>query len=359
MIVVYPMLTSSNVNPNIIPGLAKAIEKYTLVYNTDDILRVVNGSLATAFKIAAPLIISAGTIALAPKIKQMVSKFNEGDQLIEIGKRGSLGGSNRGRPPYKGNQNIKSTLPYSQPSDEEDSKDTQKPQQIKRGISKVEVPKAFSETLSLEPTWIQLNTDFKGLQLLGVKVVPFIIESSTPIIDLMMSDANLKNWSFQAQKFARKVPRVIFKFMRALRIPGIKDKALTGDPKKDIIYGTTGHGRSMFLTLSNLDMEQSSMFSNPNVVRRLQKLGWASFVITDDVNKNATFCMKEFGGICSQSPYSYIMASQGKTQHEVYKDLEDVKRSAGPFFRMSTNRKKMFSEAAVANRYKSFRNLLD
>ena len=354
MIVVYPMLTSSNVNPNIIPGLAKAIEKYTLIYNTDDILRVVNGKLATIFKIAAPVILSAGTLALAPKIRGMVSKFAENQNLSEI----ELDQLSEVFPQNWNPKWGQKTNQGEEPKEREKGL-PRSPVEIKKGISKLDIPKAFPESLSLEPTWVQLNTDIKGLQLLGVKVVPFVIESSAPIIDLMMQDTNLKSWALQSQKFMRKVPRFLFKFMRALRIPGIKDKALTGDPKKDVIYGTTGYGRSMFLAISNLDMEQSALFSNPNVVRKLHKLGWASFVITDDVNKTATFCMKEFGGICSQLPYSYIMASQGKGQHDVYKDLEDIKRSAGPFFRMSTNRRKMFSERIVAKKYSNYRNLLD
>lgn len=343
MIVVYPMLTSGNVNPNIIPGLAKSIEKYTIVYNTDDILKVVNGNIATVFKYAAPLILSAGAIVLAPKITDAASKLAkklfESENVSEI---------YPGTKTQTGNQDDSETKEDNLPK-------TRSP--IKTGSAKLDIPKSFPESLSLEPTWLQLNTDIKGLQIVGVKVVPFTIQSPTPIIDLMMQDINLKSWALQSQKISRKIKSLVFRFLRI--VPGLKGKAMSGDPKKDIVHGSTQYGKSMFIALSNLDMEQSAVFSNPMAVKKLQKLGWASFIITDDVNKSATFCMKEFGGICSQLPYSYIMASQGKGQHEVYKDLEDVKRSAGPFFRMSTNRKKMFSEATVSKKYNSFRNLLD
>jgi len=363
MIVVYPMLTSSNVNPNILPGLAKAVEKYTLVYNTDDILKVVNGNLATVLKYSLPLAVTAGTFYLKTRgvedVKNILKRFRK-ESLEEV--RGiGRGGLSGGRPSYKdpmvGQSQYQDRL---KEPEKPEMGPVKSPMPIKgAGTSKIDIPKSFPETLSLEPTWIQLQTDLKGLQLLGVKVVPFVVESTDSIVDLMLKDVNLKKWSFQAQKYLRKVPRFLFRFMRALRIPMIKDKALTGDPKTDFIYGTTGYGRNMFIALSNLDIEQSSILSDPNAMRRLYKLGWTSIIVTDDVNKTATFCMKEFGGICSQIPFGYIMASQGKGQNEVFKDLEDVKRSAGPFFRMSTNRRKMFGERAVMDRYKEYRRLLD
>jgi len=365
MIVVYPMLTSSNVNPNILPGLAKAVEKYTLVYNTDDILKVVNGNLATVLKYSLPLAVTAGSFYLKTRgmedVKNVMKRFRK-ESLEEISSRGNLGRRRGGGKQDPLRFSGQKDYPQSQPNPEEKPEmgPVKSPMPIKgSGTSKIDIPKSFPETLSLEPTWIQLQTDLKGLQLLGVKVVPFVIESTDSIIDLMLKDVNLKTWSFQTQKYLRKVPRFLFRFMRALRIPMIKDKALTGNPKTDFIYGTTGYGRNMFIALSNLDLEQSSIFSDPNAMRRLYKLGWTSIIITDDVNKNATFCMKEFGGICSQIPFGYIMASQGKGQNEVFKDLEDVKRSAGPFFRMSTNRRKMFGERAVLDRYKEYRRLLD
>ena len=57
--------------------------------------------------------------------------------------------------------------------------------------------------------------------------------------------------------------------------------------------------------------------------------------------------MKEFGGLCSTVPYSFMFSSLGRDHNKVYEDLEDVRRSAGPFFRMVTSKRKVFSEAAI------------
>ena len=55
--------------------------------------------------------------------------------------------------------------------------------------------------------------------------------------------------------------------------------------------------------------------------------------------------MKELGGVCSTIPYSFIFSSLGKEHSQVYQDLEDAARSAGPFFRKkSTTKRKLFSK---------------
>ena len=60
MIVIYPMLTSGSVSPNVLPGIVKAVEKYILLYNTDQVLRDAGGSkagkiISTGAKIAGTL----------------------------------------------------------------------------------------------------------------------------------------------------------------------------------------------------------------------------------------------------------------------------------------------------------------
>ena len=55
--------------------------------------------------------------------------------------------------------------------------------------------------------------------------------------------------------------------------------------------------------------------------------------------------MKQFGGVCSTIPYSFIFASLGREHGQVYKDMEEAQRSAGPFFRKkSTTKRKIISQ---------------
>lgn len=315
MIITYPMLISGSVSPNVIPGLTKAIEKYILVYNIDKVLRAANLGVGKIVKSAGSVAIKVGSGGVL-SMREGIQPLFEEDPI----KKGQRGGTKTGV-------------------------------EIKTGGSKgpaprLEIPK---DSVSLEPTWIHVTTERKGLQILGVKVIPFRVQSSENIVNIIMSDQRLKGLDYLAAKYSRVGLRVMMRFLRAIRVPMIKDKALTGDPKYDLLWGGTQYGADMFVALSQLDLDGAEeIFSKPGVVRRIHKLGWASMVITDDVNKKATFCMREFGGVCSVVPYQFIYSSLGKDHAKVYDDLEDVKRTASPFFSMRTNRRKVFGEA-VAN----------
>jgi len=316
MIITYPMLISGSVSPNVIPGLTKAIEKYILVYNIDKVLRAANLGVGKIVKSAGSVAIKVGSGGVLSMREGIQPLFEEDP----IKKGQQKGGTKTGIE-------IKTGGP-------------------KGPAPRLEIPK---DSVSLEPTWIHVTTERKGLQILGVKVIPFRVQSSENIVNIIMSDQRLKGLDYLAAKYSRVGLRVMMRFLRAIRIPMIKDKALTGDPKYDLLWGGTQYGSDMFVALSQLDLDGAEeVFSKPGVVRRIHKLGWASMVITDDVNKKATFCMREFGGVCSVVPYQFIYSSLGKDHAKVYDDLEDVKRTASPFFSMRTNRRKVFGET-VAN----------
>ena len=53
MIVVYPMITSKTINPNVLPGICKALEKYVLVYELEDLLKKTNAKIAKSIDAVA------------------------------------------------------------------------------------------------------------------------------------------------------------------------------------------------------------------------------------------------------------------------------------------------------------------
>jgi len=360
MILVYPMLTSASVNPAILPGVIKAVEKYIIVNNIDDVLNHMNSaisnmsrsglkgaatvgaSVAVAFLTAKALekaknriIVKGKKLELTTEQKKITIKVGAPNPMVKVDKTQTLKSVEKaGTSAEKSIQNIEKTV----------------------GITKFEFPKL--DAVSLEPTWMQVSTHM-GAKVLGVKVVPFKVESTKGMVGLLMSDKQLKKMNYFANKFSRIAMRVIFRVARGLKIPGIKDKPITGNPKTDIVWATSQYGKNTFVCFSQLDLEQDDAFSSPKAVQKLHKLGWASLIIADDVNKHATFCMKEFGGICSTIPYSFIFSSLGKEHSQVYKDIEDAARSAGPFFRKkSTTRRKLFSDArtlAKLNKYSTLR----
>lgn len=365
MILVYPMLTSASVDPTILPGLIKAVEKYIIIHNTDDVLKHVNSALSDVVRQGATGAITAGaSIAVAYIVGKAAGKLRVKGKKLELTEQKKVniiirGGQKAGQMAKAGaNQfgvNAK-TIKQAGGEVEKQIKRLGQEKGTSGGITGFEMPRY--DSVSLEPTWVQVHTNL-GAKLLGVKVVPFKVNSTKGMVGLLMQDKELKKMNYLANKMSRIAMRVIFRIARGLKIPGIKDKPITGNPKTDIVWATSQFGKNTFVCFSQLDLEQDDMFTSPQAVQKLHKLGWASLIITDDVNKQATFCMQQFGGICSTIPYSFIFSSLGKEHSQVYKDLEDAARSAGPFFRKkNTNRRKLFSDArtiAKLNKYSTLK----
>lgn len=319
MILVYPMLISESVSPNVLPGLIKTVEKYILLYETNDVLRIAGGTAAgRVISTGAGIVVGAAAGALANKVVDKI-----------LGEAGYTQSSTLKTSP-KGSEKTTTTTK---------NVDIQMP---KGGNIRTSLDIPRGDAVSLEPTWLTVNTANKGAQVLGVKVVPFKVKSSENIVNLLMQDAQMKTLNAMGAKYGRAMTRVLFRLIK--KLPFVNG-AISGDPKRDILYAGTDYGKNMFVCLSQLDLQQDDLLSTPAGVKRLHKLGWTSLIVTDDVNKKATFCMKEYGGICSVVPYSYMFASLGKDIHKAYDDLEDLKKSSGPFFNMKTNRKRLFSES--------------
>jgi len=356
MILVYPMLTSESVNPTILPGLIKAIEKYILIYNTDDILKHVNSNLSHIVQNAAKGIVTVGAgLAVAALAKKVGDEA--GEYLPTFRMKGKKFELTEQPKTYLKVQPQKTTTTGQdvEKGTKAAGKSAIKDLTKTSTITGFEMPKY--DTVSLEPTWVQVTTGL-GAKLIGVKVVPFKVKSTTGMVGLLMQDKELKKMDYLAQKMGRTVMRVVFRALRGLKIPGFKDKAISGNAQADIVWATSQYGKNAFVCFSQLDLEKDDIFTSPQAVQKLHKLGWASLIVTDDVNKQATFCMKQFGGICSTIPYSFIFASLGKEHAQVYKDIEDAARSAGPFFRKSsTTRKKLFSDSITLAKLEKYSTL--
>jgi hypothetical protein len=319
------MITSQSISPNILPGLVKAVEKYILVYNTDKILKAASIK-ATAVRAGSAV---TGTVTRSLPLRLKGSKITM-----------EQGPGTKKQGPSKETKVTTTFQPRTGPAPRLDVAPSK-------------------DGLSLEPTWINVTTEVKGMQIIGVKVIPFKVTSTESLLNILMSDKQVKYLDYLTTKYSRVAMRSFFRFIRALRIPRIKDLALTGDPKFDLLWGGTRYGSDMFICLSQLDMDNSEdMFGSPYFVRRIQKLGWTSIMIADDVNKKVTFCMKEFGGVCSVVPYGFVYSSLGRDHSKVFEDLEDVKRSASPFFRMTARRTKVFGETVAYNQLTKYLDIV-
>jgi len=335
MIIVFPMLTDENVPQSILPGICKALEKFILIYKLDDLIKISGLSvLSTGTKIA----------------HQLASKQREEYNILE-----QFGGTKPGyanaKPPG-----------YPEDEDEKEEDDENNDQTFKGGKSsgpgkavfdtikglrdmgtvKVELPK--EQSLSVEPTYLTVQTSI-GTRLLGVKVIPCPVKTSRyTLAELLTADVSLGFFDSLIYKISRKAIRAFWSMCRALRVPFIRDQVISGDPEKDILWAQSYHKRNVFCLLNYADFTDSGIFKNQGGIFKLHSLGWNSFIAVDNIGKRALFCMKEFHGLCSSVPYSFIYSSLGKDHVKAYETEEQIKQSASPFFKTKINQKRLFSE---------------
>lgn len=323
MIFIYPMLTSADVSSNVVPGIASILEKYLLIYEIDELLQD--------------------------------QKRQRGGRLSQVIRAGSRLTIREQKPPQK---------PKLTPEEEEElayRKEKGKRRAAGAGEKtevKVDFPKA--QSLAVDPTYVKIETSEEGVQLLGVKVVAFPVRSNKPFAQILMDD-RARTWfspTYLTKRYSRAIIRFVYYGLRSLKIPFIRSKALTGDPKSDILWASTKYASRPFAVFNYADFSES-FFDEPRAIRNLYKLGWSSFIAADDVNKRAIFCMKEFGGVCSTVMYNFMFSTLGTEHARVYNDLEEVKRSAGPFFRMKVNRRKLFGESIADSKLAEYRNLIE
>lgn len=325
MIVVFPMLTDESISPNIIPGICKSLEKFILIYELDSIMKITGLTiLSTGAKIA-------GAMAMAAKTK------NESVNLLEID---PLVGAPPPKPGYQNpKQSVKDEKTYPGKVAIGAMNDLKK-----MGTVEVEMPK--DQALSVEPTYMIVNTTI-GSRIIGVKVIPFPVKTNDnySLADHLAADASLNFMDSLVYSISRKTIRAFWSLCRGLRIPFLKDRVITGDPISDILWASTFHKRFVFCLLNFSEIKNGDFFKNAGGIHKLHDMGWNSFILADDINKRAIFCMKEFHGLCSSVPYQFIYSTLGKEHKRAYDSLENVKKSASPFFKLSTSVKQVFGES--------------
>jgi len=314
MVIIYPALTSSTVSSHVLPGICKALEKYIIVYRMDSIIEDAKG-----------LGLNLG----------ILQKGGDAAKIIHKSAIGSYGSYKREQEEEEEEQRDR---------EEEENEDEKK--QGKKEV-KVTVPK-LDQTVSVEPTWM-LVTAGKETQVLGIKVIAFPVKSDKKLSELILDDRTRYGLDSLVKQVGRGAVRMSLNALRRWAGKIMPEVPVTGDPAKDVLLARSSHGKDIFVILNYMDIPGDEFFRSAQGVKKLFSLGWGSFAIIDDVNKRATFCMKEFKGLCSSVGLANIYASIGKDQHQVYKDAEEVKASASPFFHVSTSIKRLASES-IANK---------
>jgi len=331
MIIVYPMLISNNIQSNVLPGVAKTLEKYTLLYKMDDIVNQIN-----LYSKKGKRVSRRGSIL-------KLSENIENDNLICGGTEDSLIEGTEDSLLEQGTKHPSSAIPVTVTTGGGGGSKSD------GGIVKFDIPNLTA--LSLEPTWIKIDTPL-GTRIVGIKVVPFPVRSDEKLINLITHDRYMKILPAMLTTVGRKILKYIWATIRWSRLP-FTQLSISGDPKKDIIFARTVHRDDIFLAMNLIDVG-SEFFEKTRNIKWMHKSGWSSFVITDDINKFAYFCMKEFHGMCSMVQYNFMYTTVSKEQGRVFEDMEDVKKSSSPFFRLSKRSTEIVGEKYASHKLSKF-----
>ncbi len=306
MIVIFPMLTSSTIDKNVLPGIAKALELYAIAYLLEDVIKT-----ETKKK-----------VSLNPKTKRLlIEQVSSKGGNVEVYTPG-------GKPP---------TPPKTgpQPRSGKPSPPPARPLEP----PKVTVNRPWATDISLPPTWITVDTP-SGSKMVGIKVLPFRAKSDEDFVNSIGSDLSKNGSMLTLEKWMRGLKRFFLNVM--------PKKGISGDVEKDVIYARTKFGRNVF-TLYDFTSVKNIVHS-PSDVRKLFKLYWSSMIFADDANQMAYFCMKHFAGICNALPYQFLFSLSNQTS-KVYEDLTSAQSTATSIFsRKKKHLTKLLGEAYAAKK---------
>jgi len=230
----------------------------------------------------------------------------------------------------------------------------------KAGPAKVDLGRIEGDTLSLEPTWVKIDTP-DGPAIIGIKCVPFNVRTDKDgtLAELLLRDRHMSGLERKIQSISRKFHRWLFKlFYDKLRGLGMFSRGtLTQNPKTDIIYDRTKFRNGVY-ALVNMSELDNDFFVSAGGVKSLFKLGWSTIIVADDVNKRIFFVAPEFHGSYSMIPYPFLYSGINRDASQVYDNLEDVKKSSGPLFRRKGNIMKVLGEGLAANKIKEYKTSL-
>lgn len=345
MIFVFPMLTSGDVSGNVIPGICAVLEKFILIYETDAILKSLRKQrIIDVVRIKHRLVAREGY-----QIEQKGKKKKEEEDL----ERDQFW-SQQAKEARKSTRDVEKEKEKLKKDLEKEKKERKKAEE-KLAVS-VDFPR--STTLSAEPTYVTITTPEQGKQLLGVKVIAFPVSSDKALFELLTKDRLRGFFSTQLKKLSRGSIRKFYSLCKGLKIPFIASKTLTGDPKIDILWAGTEFGIQNFVLLNFMEFSEEGFFDKPRMLKKLFRLGWSSLIVADDATKRAMFCMKQFKGVCTSIMYSFMFSTLGSEHARVYSDLEEVRRSAGPFFRTKISKRKLFGESLALSKLSEYRDIV-
>ncbi len=347
-ITLFPLLVSNTVSRNIVPGVAKVLENYIMVYGLDSILKQVRGKMGGKYRISNKKVIKMESIDEIPNF--LYQEFLD----EQSGIWGHAGAGTKGKDPQS----------LADIEAEARAKEKGKQSVIAAGKdASVRLDSFNLDAITLEPTWMKIDQiDKDGNKtsgVIGVKVIPYAVKSDVSLSKLLMYDKQVTRLQRLAIMKGRQMTTALYRTWHKLwmKVPFTEPSGtVSGDPRKDILLKRSimdvKEIQSIF-ALANQAELSDTFTGNAKEMMNLQKMGWGSIVIADDVNRRASFCMKELKGLCSIMPYT--MLYQTFSQAKVYEDIEDAKRNASSIFKVKRSKmSKLIGEGIAQTKTEDF-----
>ena len=359
MVKLIPVLVANSVSRNIVPGILKAIERHSMIYDMDTIMDQAAKSLG---------------IKSRWRRNRKIEIMESDDQIVEFLAKEFLQEAvdpiDRFGPGTKapGPKPSAFTPVGTQPSDydeEEARRMAAAKERGKReaspGDASVSLGQFDMKSIQLEPSWMKADlvskSGVKYSTLIGVKAIPVAVKSDAKLHELIMWDAQIGRIMEHVIRLGRYFEGFLYRLWARTggRIFNPDPEAISGNPYKDIVLKrsiiSTRYVNNIYFVLNRADLK-ADFFEQAKRVRKLMRLGWQSFVIADDVNRSVSFCMIKFRGMCSTMPYS--MLYQTLDQAKVFDDLEDVRRSSASLFKTKIPFKKIIGESLAQDKLDEF-----
>ena len=360
MIITYGAFCSNTLDKNYIPVVLKYLELYILTYRLDDVLSelsknsnktFVKTGKSKKYKIQAESEnINNNVIELCEDDFKILTdaKF-----LTEANGSPAPGTGNLNKDPGQAKPAIQTAPRGAKPNTKTGKVYSAPPEETKTKIGDMN-----RGVVSLEPTWIQVTYN-ESTFMLGVKVVPIYFKDEEIIVNEILQDLNYKQGVkllFQQFKrfFVGSFRRLILNSIAGKTMQALgweifdKNKPDGIKIKNKVIYATTSFVRNTFMVLNKNSFSED--MSEKSYKYLINTLSWCSLIFMDDVNQQASFCMKMNKGRCSVIPYRVLIHStMNKTMGQAYQEIDEVQSAVSSVFRMNQNSiTKIFGEMEAA-----------
>lgn len=243
---------------------------------------------------------------------------------------------------------------------EKRSREDEPKEKEKRKPPTVSVSTDTQQALDMRPTMmtIQVQVLLKGKKgetektetrsmPIGVKVMPIKMKNLNKAKDVFIDDYFTKSFYKLVKRLERGFIRAIFnKFVAPIykKFDLSKDFGIwvddifgrKGDLSASSFYHNKGHQvwSSAIIIFDESDFSdieaKEDVLNNPKQISAMFKMGWNTFGIMDNKNKEFDFCFRIDRGYCVSVSYSYLFKSI--QAQDVYQDLDKLQSYTGKIF---------------------------